>query len=430
MIIKTVLLFFIASLSCSAFAFIDEGEWSGQGSATFQYRVFQDDNKAATEDVGIALLTKVEEKFVGKYSKHLFKVFARADEKDSDRGLIRLEDAYFSWRLGQQQSLKFLVGYKIFNWTATEAFHPADMVNSRNYDSNLENLEKMGEFTIELEKEFDLGTFSLYLWPQFERPVFPGVRSRLGSGVAISRPKVIIDEEDEGRRVLQYGARLSLALDSMDVSFHAMRQIDRFFPLVGTDQFTFLGGSPVPLSTEPVPFYFMKNQYGLTAQIPWAGFSFKLEGAYRSFDSDKVIFTARGLRTPSDHTDVAFGFDYSFRFDNSDMELIVLSEMSSIFGVSDTFRAEISVFQKDVLVGFKLLFNDIMGSELTMTAISDIERDNERLYNFSYTRRLTDQWKFDTGVRIFNAPKKGTIATGLEVLDRSHHGYFNLTRYF
>jgi hypothetical protein len=209
-----------------------------------------------------------------------------------------------------------------------------------------------------------------------------------------------------------------------------MRQVDRFFPLVGTDKFTFLGGEPIPLSTEPIPYYFMKNQYGLTAQIPWGGLSLKLEGAYRSFDSDKVIFTGRGLRTPSDHTDVAFGFDYSFRFDDSDVELIVLSEMSSIFGVSEDFRAEISVFQKDVLVGFKLLFNDIMGSELTVTAISDIERDNERLYNFSFTRRLTDQWKFSTGLRLYKAPQKGSVATGLEGLDGNHHGFFNLTRYF
>ena len=141
-------------LNSSLFAFIGEGEWSGSGEINLQARQFKDDKLETTEDTGLAVLTKVEEKYVGERSKHLFRGFVRIDEKDRDRDLMRVEDAYFSWRLGEQQSYKLLVGYKIFNWTATEAFHPADMVNSRNYDSDLENLEKIGELTIELEKEF------------------------------------------------------------------------------------------------------------------------------------------------------------------------------------------------------------------------------------------------------------------------------------
>lgn len=430
---------FLTFLCCclNAYAFIDEGEWTSQGEVALQYRFFEDDSVETNEDIGLAVFSRVEAKFDGEYSKHVIRGFARVDEKDEDRDLIRLEDAYFSWRLGEEQSWKFLLGYKVFNWTATEAFHPADMVNSRNYDSDLENLEKIGELTVELEKEFEFGTWSLYLWPQFERPVFPGLRSRLGAGgtIEISKPKTYDGDEEVDRRVLQYGTRLSLALPFMDLSLHAMRKIDRYFPLFGTDQFVF---TPVtdstpngyaPLVIEAVPFYFMKTQYGATAQIPLAGFNFKFEGAYRLFDTNKVILTSRGLRTPANHSDIALGVDYTVTFD-SGQETLFLGEFGALLGVSEQTRAELATFQRDVLVGFKHFFNDVMGSELTFTAIVDIERDQERLFNLSFTRRLSDSWKFNTGLRIYDAPQKDTVATGLEFLDGDNHVFFNLSRFF
>jgi hypothetical protein len=439
MVLLSRLLFVLSFylLSLQAWSFFGEGEWSGQGETAFQYRAFEDDNNNSTQDIGLAIFTRLESQYEGESSRHVFRGFGRVDEKDKDRDLIRLEDAYFSWRLGPEQSWKFLVGYKIFNWTATEAFHPADMVNSRNYDSDLENLEKMGEFTVELEKEFDLGTFSLYLWPQFEEPFFPGNRSRLGvdSGFTLARAKVVQGSEVKERRIMQYGTRLSLALDFMDLSFHAMRQVDRYFPLFGTKDFAFVPvtkATPLgiaPTSSDFSAHYFMKTQYGLTAQIPWNGFNFKFEGAYRVFDNDLTFLTARGLRTTSDHTDTAAGVDYTMNFDNG-AETIFLFEVSSIFGVSRDARAELSTFQKDALIGFRHSFGDVMGSELIMTFIKDIERDNEKLLNISFTRRLSDSWKFNTGIRIYDAPVKTTLATGLEFLDQADHAFFNLSRYF
>ena len=311
------------------------------------------------------------------------------------------------------------------------------MVNSRNYDSDLENLNKLGEFTIELEKEFSLGTFSLYYWPMFEEPFFPGERSRLGGGVdlastgfELSRAQAVNgDESIAGRQVHQFGARLNLTLDFMDASFHVMRQVDRYFPLFGVDEFTFIANQPVPSTTIARAYYFMKNQYGLTMQIPWNGFSFKLEGAYRDFKGEKAILTGRGLRTPRDHTDTAFGIDYTINFDNG-YDLILLSEVSSLFGVSDDARAELSIFQKDVLAGFRLSLNDVDGTEFTATMITDIERDNERLYNFSFARRLTDLWKLSAGLRLYNATQKGETATGLETLNNADHIFTNITRFF
>jgi hypothetical protein len=71
-----------------------------------------------------------------------------------------------------------------------------------------------------------------------------------------------------------------------------------------------------------------------------------------------------------------------------------------------------------------------MGSELFLSIIHDIERDDERLYNFSYSRRLSDFWKISAGLRIYAAKQKGTNPVGLESLDGAHHVLINLNRFF
>ena len=68
----------------------------------------------------------------------------------------------------------------IVNWTATEAFHPADVINARNLDSDLENLEKLGEPMVALQ----LGPFEetiavAAVHALRSKPLFPSPRSRL-----------------------------------------------------------------------------------------------------------------------------------------------------------------------------------------------------------------------------------------------------------
>jgi len=143
------------------------GTWSGQGEVAFEFRKFKDDNVATTKDTGAAIFTRLETKYESDVSKHVLRFFSRVDPKDSDRDFVTFEDAYLSNRLGESQGIKVLAGYKLFNWTATEAFHPADQINSRNYDSDLENLEKKGELTVELAFDTPVGALSFFYWPRF-----------------------------------------------------------------------------------------------------------------------------------------------------------------------------------------------------------------------------------------------------------------------
>ena len=43
---------------------------------------------------------------------------------------------------------------------------------------------------------------------------------------------------------------------------------------------------------------------------------------------------------------------------------------------------------------------------------------------------MSDNWKFEGGLRVIEAPQKGAVKEGLEVLDGDSYIFTNLTRYF
>lgn len=422
---------------CFSFLVQGEEEWSNKGEVSFQWRRFDDDKVERTEDTGTLVFSRVEAQYNDDDEKHVFRGFARVDHKDSDRDFMALEDFYVSMFFGEQQDIQLLAGYKLYNWTATEAFHPADVVNSENFDSDLEFFEKLGEPTLELNKIFDWGTLSFFIWPRFERPQFPGNRSRLGFGVDLDRPEAINGTNVGEDWQLQGGARLSYMMDDGDVSFHLIQHIDRNFPLIGTTDYVLnpFTGQNVPTDVTkftigPTPYYYKVTQFGGTLQYAFSNLLVKFEGAYRSFEKEVEVLTAEGLRKPVDHIDAAFGLEYTLPLNINGGDTSVFFEGGGIFGTTKEERSRLGVFQRDVFLGLRHSFNDIMGSELFLTMIHDLERKNERLYNFSYSRRLSDLWKMNLGIRIYDAPQKGTVARGLEALDGAHHGIISLTRFF
>lgn len=411
---------------------IEPSSWVGQGEIGFEYRRFESDNVNTNADTGVAIVSRVESTFEKEVYKHVFRALGRVDEKDSDRSLVIIEDGYLSMLLGPEESWKILGGYKLFNWTATEAFHPADQINSRNYDSDVESLEKKGELTLELEKTLDNGSFALYFFPKFEEPVYPGAQSRLGFGAELQRP-VWVDGGDATTNQtwgVQFGGRFSFTLlDTADLSFHFLHHMNRSFPVIGTHQFVLVGGSPTPTAFPTVPYYYRANQVGITGVLPIESFIFKLEAATRKFDNDLFVYTTRGLRRPEDNTEVALGMEWSIAHE-SGAETYLFMEGQMMFGPEQSRIEEMSLFQKDIFLGLRYAFNDVMGRELFFSFIFDVEREHEYLFNLSYTQRLSDLWKIKTGIRYYDAPQKGSTVTGLELYDGDSYIYGTLTRYF
>jgi hypothetical protein len=411
---------------------------SSNGEVSLEFRKFYNDDNNQTEDMGLAMLGRLEIRYESEPFLHVFRGFGRVDQKDKDRDVMILEDFYLSTKPTFMGNVKFLAGYKIFNWTATEAFHPADIINSRNYDSDLENLEKQGELVVETEIPLFSGNLSLFYLPKFESPIYPGSRSRLGAGVDINKPMLIIGDklEKDSAFVGQYGARLFQVLGSADLGLHYVKHVDRNYPIVGTHQYVphpMFPGVVIPTSTDPVPYYFEVTNMGLTLQYVWGSAIHKVEANHKKFENKDFpifSFTTMGLRTPKDFTEVAYGFEYMKSWMNGH-DSVFIFEAAGIFGLSKEERQATSVLQRDILIGYRHAFNDVMGKELFISILHDLERDNERLWNLSYTQRLSDYWKIKLGLRIYDAPvKEPGFVQGLETFNKDHYGMVSLTRYF
>lgn len=433
---------FLFLLSLQALA-----EVSSFGELALESRVFKDDDDADSQDWGIGAYSQLEVNYDSGVFSHVFRATARVDRKDQGRNFVTFEDAYLSARVFG--STKLLAGYKIFNWSATEAFHSADQVNSRNYDGELENLEKKGELTVEAELPLYRGTFSLYFFPRFEDPKLPSPSSRIGgTGIDLGGPTVVdgMDADTNDKWVPQFGVRTVQYLDWGDLSAYALKHVNRNYPLLGTHQYSqqpfFPGTRLAPDDETPTTYYLPSWQFGSTAQVLTESGVLKFEGAYYKFDDHKPIFdlglyaqdpiredTDDYLQEREDHGELVLGYEHNFYHDNGTQSTL-LFEAVTLLGLNKEERAATSIFQRDVFLGHRFSFNDTMGKEILFSVIADLERTREYLFNLSYAQRLSNTWKIETSLRVYDAPQKGEFPQGLETLDESTGVNLTLTRFF
>jgi len=117
-----------------------------KGELVLQTRAFTPDNEDVTKDEGVVLASRLEYSNKGKRVQTQLRVATRIDALDKSRDVLLLEEGFLAAKFGP---LRLRVGAQLTNWTTTEAFHPADVLNSRNFDSDVENLEKLGEPMVE-----------------------------------------------------------------------------------------------------------------------------------------------------------------------------------------------------------------------------------------------------------------------------------------
>jgi hypothetical protein len=158
-------------------------------------RGFVNDDDAVTHDQGLALSGRLEVEHEADASRARLRVLGRVDATDEERASLVLEEA---WVQAEAGWLRLRVGADLLNWTATEAFHPADVMNSRNLDSDLENLEKLGEPMVAATVRLGDGSLALYYMPAHLRPLFPSPRSRLSfaPGLGLGRRWVMDRDGD------------------------------------------------------------------------------------------------------------------------------------------------------------------------------------------------------------------------------------------
>lgn len=391
-----------------------------RGEVGLESRIFEGDRNGATEDFNLSGLGRLELSHRHRNFRQQLRLFGRIGAFDPDRNRFNIEEFWTGYRL---KGWKIRLGSQLLDWTATEAFHPADIINSRNLDSNIENAAKIGEPMLAVSRRIGTGSLSAYYMPYRVPPQTPSGSSRLSlTGPGFDVGGVYWAEDDgklaQGPFSNQWAVRLTRTVGDADLSLHLVQHHDRSQPIFLFD----------PSDGKLHPIFLPVTQIGgtyLHILGPWV---IKLEAAWRDFKT--LASPSRlGRLALEDHGQAAFGLDFGWDHVGGSQSTVFL-EGQGIAGTDKATRAGLHLFQQDLLVGYRLSLNDTLAKELLATFIIDMERSNEYIANVNYSQRLSDTLSLKSGLRWIHAPQKSASVTGLEALDGANQLFLTFSKHF
>jgi hypothetical protein len=354
-----------------------------RGGVSLEGRAFDPDDVDETDDFGASLTTTLEVKY--RRSPLIVQVrgTARLDGVDETRNIVNLEEAYASYAVGR---LRLRVGSQILNWTATEAFHPSDVMNSQNLDGNPGAFEKLGEPIVEAQLRLLQGYLSVYYMPIRVPPRLVDFSSRLslvppgGPGLG---DVLWIDRDGSPSDSLfanQTAVHLSQTIGRADVAVHLVDHADRHQPT-----FTF------DMDDNTVrPTYHWVTQVGMTYTQVFGGLLAKVEAAHRMFRKPDAPDGGLPIEPQIDHDLVAAGLEYGWTTDAGHSATIIVEGQAVL--EDRATRRQLDLFQGDLLIGYRHFLNDLKGKEVRLGFIVDLERPSEYIATFNYGQRLSDTW--------------------------------------
>jgi len=402
-----------------------------RGEIGFESRAFWPDDTPITYDQNAAMVGRLHVDASASRLTGKARVFSRFDPRDRARSVFVAEELWLELQLPR---MRLRAGYQMINWTATEAFHPADVINSRYFDSAIENPEKLGEPMASLRVDIPRGSVDAMFMPVFIEPIFPTARTRQRfqpPGQTLAEP-IVLDRSGDAvaqrasfpayRFIPQGALRVQQTWGRADISLHALAHIDRSYPFVAFD----------PIAGVPVPVFLPVLQAGGTYQQAVGALLVKLEAAYRWYQLPSPGQAPFGQPIPGrDHLVAAGGLEYSLPHDGGSESTLLLEGQVFVPRDPGTPYYAKPLFQHDVLVGVRHALNDEASRALTLVGIVDVVRPQEFFINAGYAQRLGETWSVQAGLRVARVPPRDPLNPQVfEWLNNSHHVYANLFRHF
>jgi hypothetical protein len=308
------------------------------------------------------------------------------------------------------------------------------VINARNWDSDLENFEKLGEPMVSLQARLLEGTTAtvLFMPVRMENHASsPGSRLHFGLPGFPLPDRVMVDAKGD-LTTSAFGPQAALyvrqVIGSADLGLHLLEHMDRSQPWIG--------------DLKPALLFQTVRQVGATYQHVLGPLIVKVESVYRSFVALRHPETSPyGAPPDRDHGAVALGLEYGIGHDGGS-ESTLLLEGQAILGVKDEeVLRRLTPFQRDVLAGYRFVLNDEAGREAMVGVLVDLDQakgifksgdGGEYVAIASYQQRVGETWTLKAGLRLFQARRPSTPfdSRGLQPLRHADHVRLSLTRHF
>ena len=404
---------------------IEPGKLAGE--VQLEGRAFEKvDQRSITADKSAAVFVRAEMPFESKSGIWGAKAkgYGRVDALDEGRNGFFPEDLWIAYNMDFFQAT---FGFQTFSWTQMDIFSPGELLNSVNFDSEVENLEKIGELALNVKMKLAFGFLEVSYMPLVLSPNFPGKKSRfnlLSAGDEMGVPIYVKKDGSivERKQFNQFAGMFSRSIGDADVNLFFVDQMDRRTPEIVVQA----------ASGESRPVFFPITSFGMNTVYAFHGTLFKFEAVRRLVTNPAQPTIFGDLRKQS-HTVAALGAEREV--DLFWTHTTLFFEYQKVFQVSEGStlidRQKISLFQNDLAFGLKMSFNDAQSREIRMLVDLDMDRQEQILGSISYKQRVGESWQVHGGYRYIHAPQADErIAIGLERFDKDNYGFIQLTRFF
>ncbi|TRY29638.1 hypothetical protein FM019_19555 [Aliiglaciecola sp. M165] len=347
------------------------------GTAAIEQRYFlQDALYPEQERANVSVFAQVEiyTEFNDGNDSILFKPFYRQDQNDSDRSHGDIRELIWL-HVGDDWELRTGIG-KVF-WGQTESLHLVDIINQTDNIEAIDGEDKLGQPMVNLNLIRDWGTTSFFFMPYFRERTFAGLEGRPRFELDIDTDRPIYESSDEEKNI-DWAVRWNHYFGDWEV---------------GVSYFDGTSREPIltPLIEEESavlqPFYPQLKQVGVDILAVKGAWLFKFEGISRRTSVEDYTAAVGGF----EYTNVGvfnssfdLGWLVEYQFDDRDNLLLVPS-------------------QNDLMLGSRIVFNDVDGTEILFGVIQDLDESSSRAGFIEASSRINDNWKWSFDAWLFSS---------------------------
>lgn len=359
---------------------VDLSETQVNGTGGIEQRYFLQDALFVQQqrtNLSAYLEAEVYSEFNDGDDSILFKPFFRFDQNDEERTHGDIRELLWL-HVGEDWELRTGIS-KVF-WGQTESLHLVDIINQTDAIEAVDGEDKLGQPMVNLSLIRDWGTTSFFILPYFRERTFAGVDGRPRSNWVIDTDNPVYESSDEEKHV-DWALRWQRTLGDWEIGLSYFNGTSREPVLipVGPESNEDAGSVTV--------YYPQIKQVGLDVLAIMGSWIIKFEGINRQ-STDEDFIAAVG------------GFEYTnIGVFNSSFDLGWLME----YQYDDRDSLTLTAAQNDLMLGTRIVYNDIDGTEILIGMVQDLDESSSRSAFVEASSRINDHWKWKLDAWLFSS---------------------------